>query len=157
MTMPDSASVHQPAVAIMQPYFFPYFGYFQLIGACELFVVRDEAQYIRQGWVNRNRILGNGGARWITLPIAAADHRLAINRREYLLDHRLAARLRDRISSAYRGAPHFGRTMQVVDDVLSYRDSNVATFNVHSLRCVAKALEIDTPMRLASGVASQPS
>ena len=44
-------------VALMQPYFFPYIGYFQLIRAVDEFVIFDKAQYIRRGWINRNRIL----------------------------------------------------------------------------------------------------
>ena len=59
-------------VAIMQPYFFPYIGYFQLMAACDVFLVYDDAQYIYGGWVNRNRILVNGTAQWLTVPVAGS-------------------------------------------------------------------------------------
>ena len=70
-------------VALMQPYFFPYIGYFQLMAASDLFVVFDDAQYIYQGWTNRNRILINGTAQWITMPVAASSHELPFLDREY--------------------------------------------------------------------------
>ena len=56
-------------VAIMQPYLFPYIGYFQLISACDKFVIHDDVQYIKAGWFNRNRILKNGDYQFITLPL----------------------------------------------------------------------------------------
>ena len=69
----------------MQPYFFPYIGYFQLIAQSDIFVFHDEVQYIKNGWINRNRVLDSkGGEIWITLPVAAASHRLAIRERFYL-------------------------------------------------------------------------
>ena len=59
-------------LGIMQPYLFPYIGYFQLISAVDIWVVFDDVQYIRHGWVNRNRILSpNIQKEWqyITVPI----------------------------------------------------------------------------------------
>jgi hypothetical protein len=144
-------------VAVMQPYFFPYIGYFQLMAACDVFVVLDDVQYIRGGWVNRNRILVNGGPQWITMPVAKADRHHAINKRNYLPDDRLARRLRPRIVGAYRGAPFFDDTMQVVDAVLGCGEANVAAFNTHLLRCVARRLGVDTPVRLASAISRPES
>lgn len=139
-------------VSIMQPYFFPYIGYFQLMAACDLFVVFDDVQYIRRGWVNRNRILVNGEPQWITLPVAGDDYFLPINQRVYLLDDRLAQRMRRRIVGAYRAAPHFTATMQLIDEILSFGDANVARFNTHLLTRVARHLGIDTPVRIASSI-----
>ena len=55
-------------VSIMQPYLFPYVGYFQLMASADVFVVHDDVQYIRGGWINRNRILSGGEPCWVTLP-----------------------------------------------------------------------------------------
>ena len=60
-------------LAIMQPYLFPYLGYFQLMHAADRFVVYDDVNYIKQGWVNRNRILVNGAPLMFTLPLAEAS------------------------------------------------------------------------------------
>jgi hypothetical protein len=139
-------------VACMQPYFYPYIGYFQLLAACDVFVIADDVQYIQRGWVNRNRILVNGGAAWITLPVARAGHALPIHCREYLPDHRLAKRVRRSIAGAYRWAPHFAATMTLVDEVFDCREVNVAAFNTHLLARVAARLSIATPIRLASSM-----
>ena len=57
---PPGAAAAGPVVAIMQPYFLPYIGYFQLIAACDVFVVYDNIKYTKKGWINRNRMLRNG-------------------------------------------------------------------------------------------------
>jgi len=147
-------------VAIMQPYFFPYIGYFQLMAACDLFIVMDHVQYIRGGWVNRNRILVNGRPRWLTMPVADDDYRLPINRRHYLLGDRRALQLRRRIVGAYQRAPHFEPAMAVVDEALTNADDNVAAYNTRLLGCVARRLGIHTPVRrgsefMPSGVSGQ--
>ena len=55
-------------VGIMQPYFFPYIGYFQLIAAVDLFIVYDNIKYTKKGWINRNRMLQNGNDVMFSLP-----------------------------------------------------------------------------------------
>ena len=60
-------------LAIMQPYFFPYIGYWQLMNAVDTFVIYDDVTFIKQGWINRNRILINGTPHYITIPLAGAS------------------------------------------------------------------------------------
>ena len=59
----------EKSVAIMQPYVFPYVGYFSLIHASEAFVFYDDVSFIKQGWINRNRILINGVVSYFTIPV----------------------------------------------------------------------------------------
>ena len=66
-------------IAIMQPYFFPYIGYFQLINAVDIFVFYDDVNFIKKGWVNRNNVLVNGQAKLITVPLEGASQNLLIN------------------------------------------------------------------------------
>ena len=56
-------------LAIMQPYLFPYIGYFQLMNAADEFVVYDNIKYTKKGWINRNRILVNGSDAYINFPL----------------------------------------------------------------------------------------
>ena len=56
-------------IALMQPYFIPYIGYFQLINAVDQFIIYDDIQYTKKGWINRNRILVNNSDAYITLPL----------------------------------------------------------------------------------------
>ena len=141
-------------VAAMQPYFFPYIGYFQLMAASDLFIIRDDTQFIASGYVNRNRILVGGVPRWITLPVARAPHHLPIQSRRYLLHDRLAKRIRRRLVSAYERAPYFAEAMAAVDEALSCEDANVANFNTRLLVLLARRLGIHTPVRLASTIES---
>jgi hypothetical protein len=60
-------------IAIMQPYFLPYFGYFQLINAVDVFVIYDDVQYIKQGWVNRNRAVIGNTSQYFTVPLQKAS------------------------------------------------------------------------------------
>ena len=60
-------------LAIMQPYFFPYIGYFQLINAVDKFVFYDDVNFIKGGWINRNRILVNGEIKFFTVPITGVS------------------------------------------------------------------------------------
>jgi hypothetical protein len=66
-------------IAIMQPYFFPYAGYFRLLAASDLFVIYDCVQFPRRGWVHRNKLLdASGEARWLTLPLEKAPQSVLI-------------------------------------------------------------------------------
>ena len=60
-------------IAIMQPYIFPYIGYFQLVQAVEMFVFYDDVNYIKGGWINRNRILINNQPSYVTIPLKGAS------------------------------------------------------------------------------------
>lgn len=66
-------------VAIMQPYFFPYMGYFELIKKCDVFIFFDDVQYIRRGFINKNKILSKSGEVVIVMPVKKGDRTLNIN------------------------------------------------------------------------------
>lgn len=74
-------TINNMRLAIMQPYFFPYIGYFQLMNAVDQWIVFDTPQYIRHGWVNRNRVLSQGknGWKYITIPIQKCSRGTAIS------------------------------------------------------------------------------
>lgn len=137
--------------AIMQPYFFPYIGYFQLMQAVDVFVFFDDVQYINRGWVNRNRVLLSGKPAWLTLPVEGGSRNLPINMRHYLLDSGVES-TRRRLRAAYPrmiGSIEFG----FIDELLKYSNPNVAAFNVNLLRRLAEFLEIKCEFRLASEIA----
>ena len=84
-------------IAIMQPYFLPYAGYFRLFAASDLFVIYDCVQFPRRGWVHRNRLMdSSGNSRWLTLPLQRAPQSVLIRDLEFPADARetFAARLR---------------------------------------------------------------
>lgn len=138
--------------AIMQPYFFPYIGYFQLIAASDMFVIHDDVQYIKGGWINRNRILVNNQPAWIVLPVEAAIHSLAINQRRYVLNPSSLRKILRQIEGAYRCAPGFERVYETVNRILGFADSNVAAFNANLLRVLSSEMGIGTRMILSSEI-----
>src|SRR6476646_4989685 len=79
---PSEVSNPRLRAGIMQPYFFPYIGYFQLIEAVDLFIVYDEIKYTKKGWINRNRMLVNGRDVLFSLPLKNASDALNICERE---------------------------------------------------------------------------
>jgi hypothetical protein len=90
-------------VAIMQPYFIPYAGYFRLFAAADLFVIYDCVQFPRRGWVHRNRLPdGTGAPRWLTLPLAKAPRDIAIKDLEFASD------AQERLSHEIRRFPSLG-------------------------------------------------
>jgi hypothetical protein len=143
-------------VSIMQPYFFPYIGYLQLMSACDVFVMRDDAQYIKDGWVNRNRILVHSEPGWLTFPVASADHWRSINQREYLMEGRKRPlSLLRKVEGAYRTAPCFGSAMPVIEEIMSHPEANVASFNINLLRTLARAFGIATRIEVSSEIDKQ--
>jgi hypothetical protein len=139
-------------ISIMQPYFFPYIGYFQLIFQSEIFVVHDDVQYIKGGWVNRNRILRNGEPCWVTLPVRKGSSRLVINQRYYQLERTDVMRVLRRIEAAYRKAPHFDATFPLIEELLNFGNANVAAFNVNLIERIAARLAIRTRFVLSSAM-----
>jgi len=139
-------------LAIMQPYAFPYLGYFQLLQAADRFVLLDDVTFIKQGWINRNRILGPHGPLRFTLPVeGAGSHRR-------LCDLHLTAttRWRDKllrtIEQTYRRAPGFERAWPVVEASLRHPERRLTGWLRHSLEQVCGALGVTTPMISAAAV-----
>jgi len=136
-------------LAIMQPYFIPYIGYFQLIAAADLFIVYDNIKYTKKGWINRNRILRNGGDAMISLPLKAdSDDLNVVDRR--LADDFNPRRLLAQIEGAYRKAPFFAATRALVEDILACEERNLFGFIHHSIVRTCTHLGIDTPIRISS-------
>lgn len=140
-------------LGIMQPYFFPYIGYFQLLNAVDEFVVYDNIEFSKKGWVNRNRILVNGQDVYITLPLRKDSDYLDI------VDRHLAdvwanerTKLAGRISAAYRKAPHYKEVFPLVEQCLAYNDSNLFRFIFHSIQVVKEYLGIETPLVVSSTI-----
>jgi hypothetical protein len=145
-------------LGIMQPYLFPYIGYFQLIAACDKFVVHDDVQYIRQGWVNRNYILANDRRRLFVFSVRHDDHGKSINQRFYSSAFKAEARKLLRvIDQSYAKAPYYGGARALLEEVLENPLRNVAAFNTLSLRRTCRYLRIETEFVVASELAFDKS
>ena len=136
-------------VAIMQPYFLPYIGYFQLIAAVDLFIVYDNIKYTKKGWINRNRILCDGHDALITLPLKAAADSLLVCERELAAEFD-PRRLLRQVTGAYRSAPCFDETLPLVERILGHGDRNLFGFIHHSIVETCRHLGLDTEIAVSS-------
>ena len=139
-------------VAIMQPYFFPYIGYFQLLASVDVFILYDNIKYTKKGWINRNRMLRNGQDTMFSLPLKSASDF------QDICDRELAATFdRDKLvgqfREAYQRAPYFEQTFELIERVIRHEDANLFCYLYNSLIQTCKHLGIGTKIRLSSQVA----
>lgn len=140
-------------VAIMQPYFLPYIGYFQLINAVDKFVVYDNIEYTKKGWINRNRILVNDRDEYITLPLKKDSDYLQVSQR-YLADsyNDEKDKILRRIKESYRKAPFFIEAVDLVSDILSCKETNLFYFIWNSLLRISAYFDIKTELVISSTI-----
>jgi len=127
----------------MQPYLFPYIGYFDLICRVDRWVVFDTAQYPRQGWVNRNRILHPArGWQYIIAPVVKHPMETRICDVQVIEDRAWCKRIERQLGHYRRRAPYFDGVMSLVRSCLSVRDRSLARLNVEALRQICAFLGI---------------
>jgi hypothetical protein len=145
-------------LALMQPYLFPYIGYFQLIQACDAFVGHDDIQFIKGGWINRNRILVNGAAHLFTLSLKKQSSLASINERTFadVFDDEKKRLLR-LLANAYARAPHFDTTYALIAQILANREPNVSRFLMGSLQQICGYLGIDRGWFVSSDLSKDNS
>ncbi|MGB3798188.1 MAG: WbqC family protein [Lewinella sp.] len=124
----------------MQPYLFPYPGYFQLVMAADRFIFYDDVQYINDGWINRNR-LPDG---WFTVPVSADHLDTAIKDREIAEKpySRFRRKWLKRFDLQYRRAPHYEPTRRLIDQVFSPEPTHIGDLATKSVRLTAEYLDI---------------
>jgi hypothetical protein len=139
-------------LGIMQPYFLPYIGYFQLIAAVDSFVVYDNVKYTKKGWINRNRMLRNGAPATFSLALKKGSDLLNVVERELAGDFD-RNKLLNQFKGAYGRAPHFELTYPVLERIVQHEDANLFRYIHHSLVQLCKHLGINTEIRIASELA----
>ncbi len=145
-------TAHKPlTLAIMQPYFLPYIGYFQLIAAVDVFVLYDNIKYTKKGWINRNRFLKNGQEALFSLPLKQDSDRLDIRER-YLSAAFDPSQLLNQWSNAYRKAPFFDEVMPVLENIVQHPEHNLFQFIHHATHRICAYMEIHTPIVISSEV-----
>ena len=130
-------------IGLMQPYFFPYLGYFELLQRVDNWVAFDTAQYIRRGWINRNRILHPvEGWQYITMPVRKHSRNTPIANIEIAEDGAWRLRTEGQLMHYRRQAPHFETVMALVRDCLALKETSVARLDVAILDKVCRFLGI---------------
>lgn len=139
-------------LGIMQPYFVPYIGYFQLMNAVDKYVVYDDVNFIKGGWINRNRILLNGQPYFFNVPCLGASPNKKINEVKVNLDERLASKNLKLIQNAYSKAPYFKQIFPLVEDIVLFKEENIAKFIYHSFQVICNYLDIKTELIFSSNL-----
>lgn len=136
-------------IGIMQPYFLPYIGYFQLLNAVDKYVIYDNIQYTKKGWINRNRILQNGKDLLITVPVEKDSDYLNIKDR--LVSNGFdRQKLLNQIREAYRKAPHFDSVISLIENIINVDENNLFRYIYNSVKTVCEYLNIDTEIIISS-------
>lgn len=133
----------------MQPYFFPYIGYWQLISAVDIFVIYDDVNYIKQGYVNRNSLLINGGKAFYTLELNGASSFKLINEIQV---GRNIPKLIKTLEQNYKKAPYFANIFPVISDIINYQENNLAKYLGNSISKISALLDLKPDFIYSSNI-----
>lgn len=138
-------------IAVMQPYFMPYIGYWQLIAAVDRFVVLDDVRFIRRGWIHRNRILVGAAPHLFTLPVCGASQNRLICDLERVVDDVWLRKFQRQLTENYRKAPYFAETIPLLQAMLADPEPNLVRFLLAALRVTCRHLSLETELLSSSG------
>jgi len=142
-------------VAIIQPSYLPWRGYFDIIDEVDLFLFFDDVLYPRgRNWRNRNLIKTSAGRKWLTVPIrhGQSSRTIAETRIDDTQDWR--SRHLNQIFNAYRRAPHFARFEAGLAEALASPETSISRLDIHLTKWVMATLDIDTPVVETSSLAA---
>lgn len=132
-------------VAIIQPSFLPWRGYFSIIRRCDAFVFFDDVQYDRRGWRNRNQIKTPQGLQWITVPTKKkGKYEQLILETEIDYDSKWQKKVLGSIRAAYAKAPHFKKYFSWVSDRLEQKWETISDLDIQLTQDVCGFLDIQT-------------
>jgi hypothetical protein len=138
----------------MQPYLFPYIGYFQLIDATDRWVVFDTPQFMRHGWVNRNRILHpSEGAQYILAPLAKHSRGTSIQDIILADKAKCLTRIRGQLQHYRKRAPHYEETIALLDSAFEGENPQLSALIVRGLELCCARLDVDFDARVFSQLA----
>lgn len=138
-------------LGIMQPYFLPYIGYFQLLNAVDKYVIYDNIQYTKKGWINRNRILQNGKDLMITIPLEKDSDYLDVKERSLSVGFD-KKKLLNQIRESYRKAPYFEQVIPLTERIVNFDDNNLFHYIDNSVREICRYLGINTEIIISSSL-----
>jgi hypothetical protein len=138
-------------IAIMQPYFMPYLGYFQLIHSVDKFVLLDDVHFINRGWINRNRILLDKKAHLFTIPLEKASQNRLINEIE-ICGQKWKDKFLRTLELCYKKAPYFSQCFPTIKEVILFEQDNLSKYILNSLKAFSDFLAIETEIIPTSAI-----
>ncbi len=139
-------------LVIMQPYFFPYLGYWQMLNAADNFVIYDDVNYIKNGWINRNNLLSNANAHLFTLALDKASPFKKINETFIKPGDDNRNKVLSFIRNSYLKAPYFKEVFPLIEEIVSYPENNLALYLENHFRKIFNYLDIKTNILISSKI-----
>ena len=139
-------------LGIMQPYFMPYLGYWQLMSAVDVFVIYDDGHYRPRGWINRNRVLINGKPSYITVPLSNASPNVLIKDVSVSQETQFKDKIIKTLECSYSRADHFRDTMDLIEPTVRSDESNLVTYLMKGINEIKSYLGIDTKIVFSSEI-----
>ncbi len=137
---------------IMQPYFIPYIGYWQLLNAVDQYVIYDDVNFIKGGWINRNRILVNKTPQYFNIPMMGASPNKRINEVRVNNDQNIINKNLRIVEAAYGKAPYFAEVFPMVEAMLRCGKDDIASYIITSIEIICNYLEIETKLLVSSDI-----
>lgn len=137
-------------LGIMQPYFLPYIGYWQLLNAVDKYIIYDDVNYIKGGWINRNRILINKEVKYFTIKLNGASPNKLINEVEVSTDKIYKKKMLKTVEENYKKAPFFNIVFPIIEEIIENDEKNLANYLKYSIEKICNYLEIKTELLLSS-------
>ncbi|WP_353777937.1 WbqC family protein [Winogradskyella sp. 3972H.M.0a.05] len=138
-------------VAIMQPYIFPYLGYFHLVDAVDTFVFYDDVNFVKKGFINRNRILLNNQAHTFSIPCKSISQNKRINKTFLNFDLPERKKLIHTLEHAYKKAPFYGEIMNTIEPLLmDTNQQTIADIASESIKLISEYLKLETAFQYSS-------
>jgi len=130
-------------IAIMQPYIFPYIGYFHLIEASSSFIFYDDVNYIKGGWINRNRIINNNQALLFTVPVSKISSYKLINETSPVIDAKWLNKFHKQLIQSYKKATYFEDAIEPIMAVFSEQYADITDLCIGSISAIYSYLDIE--------------
>lgn len=137
-------------LSIMQPYLFPYIGYFQLIAASDLFILYDDVNFINRGWINRNRILINNKESYFTIPLSKSSQNKLIKDICVTEPKKWKEKLIKQFHYTYAKAPYFDSFFPHLKTVFDINSLQISDYSVKSIEVVLNYLSINKEIKQSS-------
>ncbi|MEQ6343175.1 WbqC family protein [Vibrio cyclitrophicus] len=141
-------------LAVMQPYLFPYIGYYQLVKSVDKFVLYDDVNFIKSGYINRNNILVSGKSTMFTLPVPGSSSNKYISELNYDKNVRKVIKT---IEQSYSKAPYFSAVFPLIEKVLTYDDRSITTISGMSINLVFEYLGLNKSFYISSELSNDKS
>lgn len=139
-------------LGIMQPYFLPYLGYWQLLNAVDKYVIYDDVNYIKRGWISRNRILIQGVPQYIRLELRQVSQNKRICEISLAENSPWRNKLIKTVEMAYHKAPYFDEVYSIIKKIMEYDESNLSIFLTYSINAICDYLKIKTDLQCSSSL-----